>query len=96
MKVSAAYSARPRLKSYRVLDAGRETEASELFGDVARGLFSAGRPRPAAFELVGGEVVDVRAQALNIRHAAVGGPLLRDSGAGEEGKGDEREKEFAA
>src|SRR5207248_7978446 len=74
----AAYPARPRIKSNRVLDAGREAESLELFGDVARRLFRAGRARAAAFELVGGEVGDVRAQALRVGGLDDGVYLLRD------------------
>ena len=76
--------------------AGREAEPLELFGDVACGLFSAGRARTPAFELVGCEVVDVCAQALGVGRAGVGGVTLRDGGGGDERERDEREKELAA
>src|SRR5205823_840972 len=95
LKISTAYTAWPRLKSNRVLDAGREAEASELFGDVARGFQRAGRARAAAFELVGGEVVDVLAQALNVRDDVLRDLLPRERGRRDERDGEEQAKTFS-
>ena len=78
-----------------VLDSGREAETLELFCDVARGLFRAGRARATAFELVGGEVVDVGAQSFNVGDVVLDDPLLRDGEAGDRRKDREREKKNA-
>ena len=58
-------------------------------------LFRAGRARAAAFELVGGEVIDRLAQALDVGRAAVGGLLLRDGGGGGDGDGEEEAETFS-